>query len=186
MLELIQKYDVLLLDFLNDLGSAKTDFFWLFVTKKHVWLPFFILLFFFGFKKFSKKQTLIILVFGIAMFTVVLGITEIVKYITERVRPCNNPLLDGVFRELVHPGGFSFYSGHAAASIAICTYFVSLLRKQFKVIYILILWAFLFAYSRLYLAAHYPSDILIGVVVGFIIAKVFVGQVNVKLYKQEL
>jgi len=174
VLEFIQKYDVLLLDFLNEFGTPMTDPFWLFVTKIYVWIPFFIILFFFALKKFTKKQILVILVIGAIMFGVVLGLTEIVKNIVVRIRPCNNVSLDGLFREVIHPTSFSFYSGHAATSVAIATYFVSLLSRGFKTIYILIIWAFLFMFSRLYLAAHYPSDIIIGAIVGFVIAKLFV------------
>lgn len=32
------------------------------------------------------------------------------------------------------------------------------------------LWAILFSYSRLYLGVHYPSDVLVGAVVGVVIA----------------
>jgi membrane-associated phospholipid phosphatase len=36
-------------------------------------------------------------------------------------------------------------------------------------------------FSRLYLAVHYPSDILVGIIVGFTIAKLFVRIVKNKL-----
>lgn len=181
MLKFIQEYDVLLLDFFNDLGSKHTDYFWLFITKKHVWFPFFIVLFLLGFKKFTKKQTRIILSFGFIMFAINLGLTEITKSLFERLRPCNNILLDGVFRELLHPNSYSFYSGHASSSVSISVYFVTLLRKHFKLIYILILWSLLFVFSRLYLAVHYPSDILVGTLVGVFVARLFVILVRNKL-----
>jgi len=181
MFDFIQKYDVIILDFLNELGSPMTDPFWLFVTKKNVWIPFFIVLFFFMLRKFTKKQLLLILVAGAIMLGVVLGLTEAVKLIIERTRPCNNTLLDGVFREIIHPTGFSFYSGHAASSVAIATYFIVLLGKKFKVVYVLVLWAILFMFSRLYFAAHYPSDIITGAAVGFLIAELFATVVKRRL-----
>lgn len=174
MLEFIQKYDVLLLDFLNELGSVAMDPFWLFITKIYVWIPFFIILFIFAFKNFTRKQIIIILVSGVIMLGFVLGLTEIVKNVIVRIRPCNNIVLDGLFREVIHPTNYSFYSGHAATSVAIATYFISLLGKQFKTIYVVIIWSLLFMFSRLYFAAHYPSDILTGAIVGFVIAKLFV------------
>ena len=181
MFEFIQKYDVIILDFLNELGNPNVDFIWLFITKKFVWVPFFVVLLFFGLKKHTNNQARTILFFGILMFCFVTGITEIVKLIFFRIRPCNDPTLNGVFRELINPKSYSFYSGHAAASVSICTFFVSLLKTNFKVIYILIVWAILFMFSRLYLAAHYPSDILVGIIVGFTIAKLFVRIVKNKL-----
>jgi len=182
VLEFIQKYDILILDFLNGLGSVTVDPFWLFITKIYVWIPFFVILFFFAFKKFTKKQILIILVGGIIMLALVLGLTEIVKNVIVRTRPCNNTVLDGLFREVIYPTNFSFYSGHAATSVALATYFISLLGKQFKAIYILILWTILFMFSRLYFAAHYPSDILTGAIVGFLVAKLFVFAVKKRLH----
>lgn len=182
MLEFVQKYDVLILEFLNGLGSPTVDPFWLFITKIYVWIPFFAILFFFAFKKCTKKQMLIILVSGIIMLGLVIGLTEIVKIIVVRLRPCNNASLDGLFREVINPTGFSFYSGHTATSVAIATYFILLLGKQLKSIYVLVLWALLFMFSRLYFAAHYPSDILTGVIVGFLAAKLFVFLVKKRLY----
>ncbi len=181
MFEFIHKYDVLILDFLNEFGTPTTDSFWLFITKKYVWIPFFIVLFFFAFKKFTKKQMLIILVAGVIMLGVVLGLTEIVKNVVVRVRPCNNVSLDGLFREVINPVSFSFYSGHAAASVSIATYFILLIGREFKAIYVLVLWAILFMFSRIYFAVHYPSDILVGGLVGFIIAKFFVIVVRVRI-----
>lgn len=181
MLEFIQKYDVLILDFLNGLGTATADPFWLFITRIYVWIPFFVILFFFAFKKLTKKQIRIILVGGVIMLALVLGLTEIVKNVAVRIRPCNNTVLDGVFREVIYPTNFSFYSGHAATSVALATYFIALLGKQFKTIYILILWAILFMFSRLYFAAHYPSDIVMGAIVGFLVAKLFVFAVKKRL-----
>jgi len=181
VLDFIQEYDVAILDFLNGLGVVKTDPFWLFITKKYVWIPFFVILFFFAFKKFSKKQILIILIAGVIMLGLVLGLTEIVKNVIVRDRPCNNSALDGLFREVIHPKSYSFYSGHAATSVAVTAYFISLLHKQFKLIYVLILWSVMFMFSRLYFAAHYPSDILVGILVGFLIARIFVFIVRRRL-----
>ncbi len=181
MFDFIHKYDVLILDFINHLGSFAYDSIWLFITKIYVWFPFFLILFYYALKDKKKETIITILVFGVLMLVFVLGLTEIVKNTIVRVRPSNNPLLEGVFREVIHPTNYSFYSGHASSSVAIATYFIILLKKTFKPIYILILWSILFAYSRLYFAVHYPSDIVIGAFVGFIVAKIFVFLVKKRL-----
>jgi undecaprenyl-diphosphatase len=181
VLDIIHKYDVLLLSIINELGNTFSDPFWLFVTKIYVWFPFFIILFYAAFKNNKKATILTILIFGIILLAVVLGLTELVKNFTARVRPINNPLLEGVFREVIHPTNYSFYSGHAASSVAIATYFITILKDSFKPILILILWSTLFTYSRLYFAVHYPSDILVGALIGFIVARVFVSFVKKRL-----
>ncbi len=181
MLDFIHKYDVLFLDFINELGNSTFDPIWLFITKIYVWVPFFIILFYFAFKNKNKKTIITLLVYGLILLIVVLGLTELVKNTIVRVRPCNNLLLKGVFREVIYPTNYSFYSGHAASSIALATYFISFLKDSFKPIYILVVWSILFSFSRLYFAVHYPSDIIIGALVGFFIAKFFVMVVKNKL-----
>jgi undecaprenyl-diphosphatase len=54
---------------------------------------------------------------------------------------------------------------------------ILLLRKDSRWIYILLLWASLVSYSRVYLAVHYPGDIITGGVIG-----VFLGVVFFNLY----
>jgi undecaprenyl-diphosphatase len=43
------------------------------------------------------------------------------------------------------------------------------LKNRFKyLIYILIVWAFLMAYSRVYIGVHYPLDIVMGMTFGLL------------------
>jgi|GEM_PF-6971917 len=44
------------------------------------------------------------------------------------------------------------------------------LRKYSKWTYLFFIWPFLFSYSRIYVGVHYPSDIIIGALVGLILA----------------
>ena len=48
---------------------------------------------------------------------------------------------------------------------------------------VMLLWAFLNCYSRIYLGVHYPGDILAGVLVGFIAAS-FSYWVYIQLCKE--
>ena len=41
-----------------------------------------------------------------------------------------------------------------------------MLKDRLKYIGLLILWAALVAYSRIYLGVHYPGDILMGALIG--------------------
>jgi len=184
MFEFIQKYDVIILDFLNGLGSPMTDPFWLFITKIYVWIPLFIVMFFFSFRNITKRRAVSIFLIFVVMLAFVLGMTEIVKCSVARIRPCNTVALNGLFRELIHPNDYSFFSGHSATSVSITTYFIILFRKQFKWVYILFLWSGLFMFSRLYLAAHYPSDIITGAAVGFCVGLLFVKLTKLVMKKQ--
>lgn len=95
-------------------------------------------------------------------------ITNLFKYTFERLRPCNNPEFDGIMREVITRKSFSFFSGHAANSMASTTFIVLIIRKYYKYTYLLYLFPLIFAFSRIYLGLHYPGDILTGYVFGAI------------------
>lgn len=62
------------------------------------------------------------------------------------------------------PTDFSFPSGHTTASFATVGVLVRFLNKP--LIAVTVIYAFLVAYSRLYLGVHYPSDVLCGMLIG--------------------
>ena len=67
---------------------------------------------------------------------------------------------------LVEPfESYSFPSGHTTASFAAAVT-LSFAFSQLSILFIFI--AFLVAVSRIYLGVHYPSDILIGIIIAFI------------------
>lgn len=180
-MEIIQSIDVFLLKFINQISAPATDFFWLFVTKVYVWIPFILILLFFAFKKCTLKQWLFIFIASIIMVLIVFGLSEWVKVLVGRLRPSANPELNGVFRKIIQPTGYSFFSGHSATSTAVAVYYISLFKNNYKAIYLFLLWAILFMFSRLYLAVHYPSDIITGIMIGFLIAILFSWGVKKRL-----
>ena len=62
-------------------------------------------------------------------------------------------------------GRFGFISSHAANTFAISV-FLSLLIKRKSLTFMLLFWAVLNSYSRIYLGVHYPGDILFGAIEG--------------------
>jgi undecaprenyl-diphosphatase len=72
---------------------------------------------------------------------------------------------------------FSFFSGHAANTMAVATFLFLNFRKKIPYFIFLFLWPLVFAYSRIYLGLHYPLDILCGYLCGFIL-----GSVMYKVY----
>jgi len=64
-----------------------------------------------------------------------------------------------------HVSGYSFPSGHTSFTFAAATS-LSLLFPRWYIILPSALWACSVGYSRLYIGAHYPSDVLVGALVG--------------------
>ena len=65
------------------------------------------------------------------------------------------------------PTDYSFPSGHSSSSFAVG---YTMLRKGNKKIGIpAIILAILIAFSRLYVAVHFPSDVVTGIIIGIIL-----------------
>jgi undecaprenyl-diphosphatase len=168
MLDKLLSLDTQLFVFLNGLGSASYDEFWLFVTKQFNWIPFFIILLYTVYKRIGGKQTLYVLLFigGLILFTD--QCTNLFKSGFQRLRPCNNPEIKTIIRIVQSRSSYSFFSGHAANSMAAAMFLYHVLKPYFRYTILLFLWPLIFAYSRIYLGLHYPLDILCGYLFGMI------------------
>jgi undecaprenyl-diphosphatase len=92
--------------------------------------------------------------------------TNLFKVTFQRLRPCNNPDINSIIRLVKPSNSFSFFSGHAANSMATMTFLYLLLKKYYRYAFLVFLFPLIFAYSRIYLGLHYPLDILTGYVFG--------------------
>ncbi len=177
MLEKIVSLDTQLFIYLNGLGSETFDGFWLLVTKQTSWIPFFAVLLYLIFKKLGTKQTLYMLLFVAILLVFTDQITNLFKYAFHRLRPCNNPEINAKIRIIKSSATFSFFSGHAANTMAVATFLYFNLKRHFKYLGFLFLWPLIFAYSRIYLGLHYPTDIicgyLCGLIMGFLMFKLY-------------
>lgn len=63
------------------------------------------------------------------------------------------------------PGGYSMPSGHSASSFLMVGMFFGYSQKGKWAVLVL---ALLMAFSRLYLFVHYPSDVLVGILIGLL------------------
>lgn len=92
-----------------------------------------------------------------------LGLTVGMKYTFDRTRPYK--ALNNVHTVGTVDRDPSFPSGHTSSAFATAT-MVSLEYKKWYVIVPAYTWAGLIGYSRIAMGVHYPSDVLMGALVG--------------------
>ncbi len=73
------------------------------------------------------------------------------------------------------PSGFSFPSGHTVSSFAAAT---GLFIYHRRLGIAALIWAFLIAFSRLYMYVHYPTDVIAGMLIGILCAVIGMVLVN--------
>jgi len=170
----ILHWDQDLFIFLNKLGNTGWDAFWLWITNQRHWIFLYLLVTLAYFYYLGWRKAL----FSIVLLGIFLGIcdqtTNLFKAYFHRLRPSQNPLLEGKIRELLHPDNFSFISGHASNSTLFVWFSIYLLKRYTKWIYLLVFWWVLFMFSRIYVGVHYPLDIIFGVILGLVLYKFLV------------
>lgn len=189
MWEELIKTDQELFLFLNQLGSESWDSFWLMITNKWTSIPLYLILLILSYLHLGWKKTLLILLSVALLITCTDQLANFFKYGVMRLRPCHDPdLADQVRLVKASCGGkYGYFSAHAANSFAIAIYFSNLLNARFPYLkYVLVLWAILVAYSRIYIGVHFPLDILTGMVIGGLFGWTFFRLTIFAIYKLRL
>ncbi len=172
MLDWIEHMDQVALLWINAKHTEWLDTFMIFVTNKFTWIPFYVLLLFLMWKQYrSKIYWLIACVFALILFAD--QGSNLMKDSFKRYRPCHNIDLQSKVHLVNNKcgGKFGFVSAHAANSMALALFVVLMLRKKYAVLVpIMISYTLLISYSRIYLAQHYPLDILGGWMLGILVA----------------
>lgn len=139
------------------------------LTCGYMWIPLYIALLLLVINN-HKTVAQISLVIGMALLAIVLseGMADlIVKPLVARLRPIHDTLMQDCVQVVnnYRAEGYGFFSAHASNTMAVAVFF-SLLVKDRLFACILIVWALVNCWTRLYLGVHYPSDIIVGVVWG--------------------
>jgi undecaprenyl-diphosphatase len=175
-------FDQQLFLFFNGFHTSWLDAIMVHISGKLEWIPFYALMAFLAYQKLGLKGLIALLV--LALLVVLLNDRLSVmafKNVFERLRPCHEPVLDG----LVHivndrcGGQFGFVSSHAANIMGLAVLFVRFFETwkwHWKMG--IILWAVLLGYSRIYLGVHYPGDVLGGFLLGFAIVSLLFWVLN--------
>lgn len=173
MKELILK-DQQALIFLNNLGNTAFDPFWSLVSERWFWIPLYVIFAYLLYKNYPRKSFFYILLFIGLGITVSDQMATLFKVGFLRLRPCHDPSLEGLIREVKCGGQYGFYSAHASNTFFLATVMTVFLGRKIKYLkYFLFTWAAVVAYSRIYLGMHFPGDVLFGAAMGSLLGLFF-------------
>ncbi len=178
MLEFIDHLDKTLLLWINSAHNSILDWLMLFASAKLSWLPLYLFLLWLIIKKYKKKTYLILLFITIALVLSDQSSVHLFKNVFERLRPCHQEALAAQLWLPAGCGGqFGFVSSHAANSFSLVAFMGWLFRNK-KLTIGLTFWGLLIGFSRIYLAAHFPSDVIAGSILGLL-----TGSIAFALYR---
>ena len=120
----------------------------------------------------NKKQRKYGIILSLALILCFLVGNIFLKPLVGRIRPFDvNTTIELLIRK---PLDFSFPSGHTMSSFAAATVLMYM-NKRIGLISLFL--ATMIAFSRLYLYVHYPSDVLVGGIIGILL-----GILSIKIY----
>lgn len=166
MIEWIVSRDKELFLYLNDMHTEVLDPVMLILSSYTAWTVVFV---FFGLAIFIYQQQYKIasIVFYALSVLVSTTLTNILKLIVKRPRPIHEEEWVGTIHNIEEfSSAYSFFSSHAATTFCIATFVFLIFKTKKHIGYIAYSWALAVSYSRIYVAKHYPVDVLVGLVFG--------------------
>jgi undecaprenyl-diphosphatase len=167
---------------INSHHNGFWDFVMYWLSNSEIWIPLYLFFIYLIIRKY-RWFSLIIIVFAAILITVSdQSSVHLFKNMFIRLRPCHDPGL----ANLVHlvngkcGGEYGFVSSHAVNMFALSVFLIHFLGNKVFTPLILI-WAAAICYSRVYLGAHYPGDVLCGAIWGSIIGLIL-ARMSLYLY----
>ncbi|MCB0805117.1 MAG: phosphatase PAP2 family protein [Bacteroidales bacterium] len=176
MLERLASWDRQLLLFINGHHNDFLDIIMFYASNKFIWIPLYVILVFVIFRIYGMKSIWILLTAVLLIAASDLISVHAFKNVFERLRPCHEPDLEGLIHTVRGKcgGKYGFYSSHATNHFALAGFLSFILSKKISWFPVLIfVWAAFVSYSRIYLGAHYPGDVLAGAFAGLILSVIF-------------
>ena len=164
--------DAEILCWINAHGNEWLDTVMWTISRANTWIWLYVLLVGLVIYRFRNWKTvlLILAAFGIAVGLSDYTCSGILKPLICRLRPTHEPAIDPIRLVYGYMGGlYGFCSSHAANTMA-CGLLFSLIYRHKIATACLMTWVALNCYSRMYLGAHYPGDIIVGLLIGSLFA----------------
>lgn len=154
----------------HDSDHSLMDTVMVLLRNPYLWIPLYLFILWFILRRGGKKAWPFI-VLSILTFAVTDSLTaQVLKPLFGRLRPCYDPEMQALVRGLVDCGGlYSMPSNHAANHFGLAAFWYFSLRamdgRKWNWLWF---WAGAICYAQVYVGKHYPSDILVGALMGFI------------------
>lgn len=170
MIEWLETVDRALFLGLNGCHHPLIDTVMVIISHKLTWIPLYLVLAVLAQRKWGWK--------GLGIFLLLAGVTvtltdqssvKLFKEVFERYRPCHNLEIKHMVHIVDnHCGGmYGFVSSHAANHFGIAAFTgLTLFSNKKRGLAVMLIWAALVSYSRIYLGVHYPADIAVGALLG--------------------
>ncbi|MCL3781799.1 phosphatase PAP2 family protein [Prolixibacteraceae bacterium JC049] len=165
IIEAIVQWDKEVLLALNAYHNTFWDFVMAAFTRKETWLPLYLIIAYLTIRRYKEKAIFILPLLIVGLVLCDQG-SNIVKDLTERLRPVHDPEIGAMVHNVMKKGGhFGFFSAHCANAFAALVFTGMLFKRAWHVAFMTI-WALTVCYTRIYLGVHYPTDVLVGIAFG--------------------
>ena len=170
---------------INSCHSPFFDNFFYIYTQTWTWLPAIVVLLVWMWRKWGICSLYVVACIALCILLSDQISSSLLKPLVTRLRPTHNPeIADLIHTVNGYRGGlYGFVSSHAANAATFVTFTALLFRNRIYTI-LLSLWAFLTAYSRVYLGVHYVGDVFCGALIGVLVGVVVYVIFNKTLYSK--
>jgi undecaprenyl-diphosphatase len=178
---MFRKIDESLFLILNGNHHGVLDYLMLVVSNLLSFIPVFLICIYVAIKYLRARDDHYYTFINISLLVVVLIaqyflcrylLQDVFKDLLGRERPCANPSISSYIRLLgveCKTTPHSYFGYKTCLMFCLSSFLFFTIKEGFKGFkFVLILWSFLVAYSRIYIGVHYPMDVLVSAVIGIL------------------